>query len=231
MPRYSLLSWTRKYWHFAWTLTVKTAADSFSGDWPLQLYSAPWPGRCSPTQGSAGASTTSTPPSPSSASSSPPIHRRRSWARTRSCVWPCATSTSWCSCWRVRTANRPATPRPLCSPFSEETWNDCTPLHTPGPWPATQKSPHLDPAATALRPGRNTAAKCKISGLLWTLLLVLKTDYPSSRFISLCVSHKCVTPVSEQKLQYLCGTCRPWTWLIVWMQPPRWSVLNYDLSF
>lgn len=119
--------------------------------------SSPWPGRCLPIRGNGGASTTSTPPSPSSVNSSPPILPKRSWARMRSCVWPCATSTSWCSCWRARAVSRPATPPLLCSPFSEEIWSNCTPLLTPGPWPVTQKSPHLDPAATAPRPGRTTA--------------------------------------------------------------------------
>lgn len=126
--------------------------------WSLQLRPAPWPGRCSPTPGNAGASTTWTPPSQSSASSSPPTLRRRSWARTRSCAWPCATSTSWCSCWRARAVSSRATPLQPCSPCSGGTWSSCSRLHTPGPWPVTQRSPHLDPAATAPRPGRTTAA-------------------------------------------------------------------------
>lgn len=118
------------------------------------MLSAPWPGRCSPTPGSDGANTTSTPPSQSSASSYRRILRRRSWARTRSCAWPCATSTSWCSCWRARAASRPATPPPPCSPSWEETWSSCTRTPTPGPRRVTPTLRRLDPAVAAPRPGR-----------------------------------------------------------------------------
>lgn len=110
-----------------------------------------WPGRFSPTHASAGANIMSTQPSRSCGNSFPRTRLRKSSARTRSCGWPCATSTSWWLCWRARAESRRLTRKPHSSRCSRGTCRTCAPT-APGPATPTRHRP--GPAATAQKRGR-----------------------------------------------------------------------------
>lgn len=146
--------------------------DSGTNSWSLYLRSisttASWPERCSPTLASAGASTTWTQPSRSWGNSSPHIRPRRSWARTRSCGWPCATSTFWWLCWTSRVENRRLSLKPLFCLCWRGTCRTCAQNAT---GPATPTRHHPDPAATALKHGDEAEPRCGLYiGGLWRLM-------------------------------------------------------------
>lgn len=124
--------------------------------WPSVLFlcrstAVSWPGRCSPTHVSAGANIMSTQPSQSCGNSFPRTRLRKSSARTRSCGWPCATSTSWWPCWRARAESRRLTRKPHSSRCSRGTCRTCAPT---APGPATPTHPLPGPAATVQKHGR-----------------------------------------------------------------------------
>ncbi len=118
-----------------------------------------WPGRCSPTHVSAGANIMSTQPLQSCGNSSPRTRPRKNSARTRSCGWPCATSTSWWLCWRAREESHRLTRKPHSSHWSRGTCRTCAPT---APGPATPTRPHPGPAVTVQKPGR-TKLMCRHS--------------------------------------------------------------------